>query len=160
MRRFKLIAILCFAWALVHTAHATTFFYANVAQPSSSQIIIGPDSIGGHRPAAAFICSAQEKMWCYHSDVFSLALPRNGFKSKVWTYRGFRYELGGNAKLTLLGSEVEIFEILQSRNGKRVMNFVYSPERGLISFRAAKPAAPSFISEGRCGLGAPDSCEE
>jgi hypothetical protein len=99
-------------------------------------------------------------MWCYHSDVFSLALPKQGLNTKAWTHAGFRYEVQKQTKLSLLGSELEVLEILQSRGSKKVMHFVYSAERGLISFRAAQPAAPSFISESRCGLGAPEICKE
>lgn len=106
------------------------------------------------------MCAVQEPMWCYQSDVFSLALPKQGFNAKTWTHAGLRYELQKQTKLSLLGSELEVLEILQSRGSKKVMHFVYSPERGLISFQAAQPAAPSFVSESRCGLGAPDSCKE
>jgi len=160
MRYVKLIAALWLACGLVCTAYAAEFFYANVAHPSSGQIVIAPHSIGGHQTAAASTCAAHEPMWCYHSNVFSLALPKDGFKSKVWTHRGFRYEIEKQTKLTLLGNELEVLEILQSHSGKKVMHFVYSSERGLISFQAAWSTAPSFLSEGRCGLGAPDSCKE
>lgn len=160
MRHIKLIATLWVLCGLACSARAAEFFYANVVHPSSGQIVIATDSIGGHRAASASTCAAQEPMWCYRSNVFSLALPKDGFKSKVWTHSGFRYEVKKQTKLALLGNELEVLEILQSRGAKKVMRFVYSPERGLISFQAAQPAAPTFLSEGRCGLGAPDSCKE
>lgn len=160
MRHFKLTATLCLALGLACSANASEFFYANAVHPSSGQIVIKPDSIGGHRATAASMCAVQEPMWCYHSDVFSLALPKQGFNITAWTYGGFRYEIQKQTKLSLLGSELEVLEILQSRGTKKVMHFVYSPERGLISFQAAQAAAPSFLSESRCGLGAPESCKE
>ncbi|NKI93375.1 hypothetical protein [Rhizobacter sp. SG703] len=160
MRHFELTTTLCLALGLTCSANASEFFYANAVHPSSGQIIIKPDSIGGHRAAAATMCTAQELMWCYQSDIFSFALPKQGINAKAWMHAGFRYEIQKQTKLSLLGSELEVLEILQSRDGKKVMHFVYSTERGLISFQAAQAAAPSFLSESRCGLGAPESCKE
>jgi hypothetical protein len=160
MRNFKLKAILCLLLSLACSANAADFFYADAVHPSLGQIVIRPDSIGAHRPVTARMCAAQESLWCYDSEVFSFAFPKQGFNVKAWTHAGFRYELQKQTKLSLLGSELEVLEILQSRGGKKIMYFVYSPERGLISFQAAQRSAPSFISEGRCGLGAPESCRE
>jgi hypothetical protein len=160
MRHFKLVATLFLASGLACSANASEFFYANAVHPSSGQIVIKPDAIGGHRTAPASMCAVREPMWCYHSNVFSLALPKQGFNAKEWTHAGFRYEIQKRTKLSLLGSEMEVLEILQSRGTTKVMHFVYSPERGVISFQAAQAAAPAFLSESRCGLGAPESCKE
>jgi hypothetical protein len=160
MRHFKLAAMLALACSLAHTGPADEFFYANVAEPSAKQIVIRPDSIGGHLSEKASMCTVQDPLWCYHSNGFALALPKDGFKSNTWTHRGFRYQLGKTTKLALLGREIEAVEIIQSQDGRKVMRFVFSSELGLIAFQAAGPAAPTFLSEGHCGLGAPESCRK
>src|SRR5882762_2441280 len=103
MRNFKLIATSCLVAGLACSANATEFFYADAVHPSLGQIVIKPDSIGSHRPVAAQMCAAQDPMWCYHSDVFSLAIPRQGFNATTWTHAGFRYEIQKQTKLSLLG---------------------------------------------------------
>ena len=106
------------------------------------------------------MCAKDEPLWCYRSNVFNLALPRDGFQSKTWAYGGFKYEVEKRTKLSLLGSELEVVEIVQRRAAKKAMSFVYSMERGLIAFNAASPKAPVFLLENRCGLGAPETCRE
>lgn len=160
MWRIKLISSLLLCSSVTCSAHAGEFFYANVVRPSSQQIVVSPSSIGGHRAAPASMCSENEPLWCYRSKVFSLAFPRSGFQARIWVHEGFRYEIEKRTKLSLLGSETEVLEIVQKRAGKKAMSFVYSLDRGLIAFQAASPGAPAFLLENRCGLGAPDTCRD
>lgn len=159
MWRVKLIWV-CFCIAVANPVNAFEYFYANVSHPSSGQIIISPSSIGGHRSVPASMCVMDEPLWCYKSEVFSLAMPRANFHSKTWSHEGFRYQVEKHTKLSLLGEDLEVIEIRQTRAGIPTMSFVYSLERGLISFQAANRGAPSFLLENRCGLRAPDTCVE
>ena len=65
MRHIKLIGILWVLCGFARSACAAEFFYSNVIHPSSGQIVITIDSIGGHRSAIASTCASQEQMWCY-----------------------------------------------------------------------------------------------
>ncbi len=159
MRCVQLI-LACFWLAVTNPSHAFEYFYANASHPSAGQITISPSSIGAHRSVPASMCGMEEPLRCYKSKVFSLALPRGDFPSKSWIHEDFRYKVETRTKLSFLGEELEVIEIQQLRAGKLTMSFVYSLERGLISFQAASRGAPSFVLENRCGLLAPDTCVE
>lgn len=158
MWHFKLIFI---GWICVFTSNASAeYYYTDISAPSVNQIVITPTAIGGHRSDEGLMCNKNDAFWCYSSKNFSFAIPRNDVRRESWVHHHFQYAVVKKTKMMVLGIELNIMEILQIREGKKIMRFVYSTERGLISFRAEGPSARSFVLENGCGLAAPEQCRD
>lgn len=151
---------LCIAfliWASV--AHADEWIYSSISDLAAKQIVISSDSIGGHRKAAATTCAESAPYFCYTSDEFNFAFPRNDRKASMWSHNGFVYRVTKTETIGILGTPVDVIEIEQSKKGRKLMKFVYSEKRGVISFHALQARAPVFFLENACGLGAPADCQ-
>jgi hypothetical protein len=143
----------------ISAAHADEWIYSSISDLTGKQIVIATDSIGGHGKAKATMCPESAPYICYSSTVFNFAFPRADQDSVAWTQRGFAYRVTKRETMSLLGMQIDLIEIEQSRQGKKVMKFFFSKKRGIISFRAAQKGAPVFLLENACGLGAAAECQ-
>ncbi len=144
---------------LVSAAHADEWIYSNISDLTAKQVVVAPDSIGGHRKAKATMCPESSPYICYTSALFNFAFPRDDQNSTNWFHNGFAYRVTKREAMSLLGASVNAIEIEQSQQGKKLMKFVFSKELGIVSFHALQTRAPVFLLENVCGLAASPECQ-
>jgi hypothetical protein len=140
-------------------AYADEWIYSSISDLTAKQIVVATDSMGGHRKAKATTCPESAPYICYTSAVFKFAFPRDDHDSTTWTHDGFVYRVTKRETISILGTPVDAIEIEQSRQGKKLMKFVFSKKRGVVSFHALQTRAPVFLLENACGVGALAECQ-
>lgn len=141
-----------------HGAVAAEYFYSDAVHPSVGQISFAAASAGGHSSRAASLCGPAEENWCYRTSEFHFAIPRTTTMPSQWRQDGYTYELRRRQRLTLFGVVHEVLEIEQFQDSRRIMSFVYSVRKGLLTFQA-EGSVRTYLLENRCGLGAPRTCK-
>jgi len=140
-------------------AYADEWIYSSISDLAAKQIVVATDAIGGHRKAKAITCPESAPYICYTSAVFNFAFPRNDREPTTWAHDGFVYRVTKRETMSILGAPVDVIEIEQSQQGKKLMKFIFSKKRGIVSFHALRSRAPVFLLENACGVGASAECQ-
>jgi hypothetical protein len=123
-------------------------------------VIRPPDFFAfGHMGVSGEVCPDTSPLICFRTSVLSFAVPRRILDTTTsWKDGDVLYTVTAHRAELLLGQQFDAYFISSTVDGN-VREFMFSPERGLLSMRIQEPdSVTQVVSIEYCGFGAPTSC--